>query len=503
MVNQKRSFWSKLFRLGGEAGADPTQDEQTRTIIVHRDAIGSSGTRSYSGYAREDYLHTLYGRRRADVFDEMRRSDSQTVMILSAVKNVIKSATWEMQAFDDSPEAEADKELIEHILMKDMDDTFAQFLSEALTMIDFGHSVFEVTHKVVKNNPKFGSYTGLASLGFRSQRTIERWNLDKQTGKLQSVTQLAYGDLERYTDIPADFLLVFSINKEGSNYEGISMLRSCYGPWIRKNMYLKLNAIGIEKFAVPTPLVEVPSGKQDSPEYDFLTRALESYTSHEANYLTFPEGWKITLNNSPYDPEKVEVSIGNEDKRMTKAFLANFMELGQHSSGSGSRAVSADQSSFFLLGLEHIAKIICEGINQKLIPALVQINRGPREGYPTLNALDISDRANKELADIITELSGGNWLTPSDTDEDHLRKRYRLPKQSFTGLRKPQAPMIPGMPGQDPQGPSSKGDPSNSEIDPQLEKGNDPNEDEDEGDFGMSLSERILRDQRKIFAEQS
>jgi phage gp29-like protein len=435
MVNEKPpGLWT---RLTGAFRLKEDMPEPTRQLTPFSFSVkpkGSYGTENYSGYASEEYLSSLRGSARADMFDKMRRADPQVVMCLTSVKNPIMSANWEVEAADDSDEAKADKELIEHILFHDMDIEWIDFVQEALTMIDFGHSVFEPIHKVVLNHKKFGSYNGIKTLAFRSQRTIERWNLDAPTGDLISVTQYAYGDLNAMVDIPSECLVVYSMKKEGANYEGISMLRPCYGPWYRKDNYLKLNAIGIEKFAVPTPIVEIPANKTSGPEFDNMIDALEHYLQHHKNYLTHPAGWKINLQSNAYDPTKVEASVDAEDKRMTKSFLANFLELGM-SGGGGAYALGKDLSDFFLDGLDHIASKVASPINKKIIPHLIQMNRGQRDKYPRLKHSGISDKAGKELAELLKLYSDGRIITPDDVLEDHIRKRHGLPKASMEGRR--------------------------------------------------------------------
>lgn len=493
---KKRGLLSRMFRL---ADAEPVRDESNaqRTLVIHKGAIGSPGTESYGGYPREESLRELQGKRRAEIYDEM-RNDYQAKMCLSAVRNPLLAATWEIEPADQSDESKRDAELIEQILFKDMlRPTWKKFLSETLSLTDKGHSVFETVHSAVVNQPKFGSYNGIKTLGFRSQKTIERWNLDLETGELKSITQIAMGDLARQVEIPAEFLLVFSLNQEGSNYEGISLLRPCYGPWLRKKVYLKINAIGVERSALGSPLVKVPTNKIDTPEFDLMERALESYGSSERGYLMYPEGWELDLKSNAYDPSKVEASIDAEDKRMTKAFLANFLELGM--SSSGSFALSNDLSDFFLGGIEYIAGEICEPINLKLIPDLIKLNRGPRAAYPKLKASGISDKAGKELAEIFKSLGDSKFITPDDVLEEHLRKRYGVPKRDLATARITVAQPAPAAPGSDPAAPGEK-------VPPMKNNPEDPADDEDPMDdpenmdpmmkkkdpkTGQTLAERI------------
>ncbi len=415
----------------------PIQDSGVTRVVFHTDAIGTTGTESYAGYPQEDYLDQLNGKEKALVFDKMRRSDPQIKMLRNAVRNPILAAVWDVEPGDKTPEAQEDAALIKHMLFNCMEKPFEQFLSEALGYVDFGHSVFEIVDKVVLNDPKFGNFNGIRALGWRSQKTIEKWNLDSKTDLLQSITQISNGDLNKYVDIPAEFLLVFSLDKEGSNYEGVSAFRCCYGNWFRKNHYLKMNAIGIEKHAIPTPIVKVPEGKEEGPQYNRLVEVLKRYMTHERNFLTVPAGWDLNLSNNVYDPQKVEVSIDNEDKRMTKAFLANFLELGMN--GFGSQSLSFDLSDFFLNSLDHIAGGVSSEVNRCLIPRMVQLNRGPRPVYPKLKHSGISDKAGKELAEAVNSFITSGAVNADDVLEAHIRKRFGMPvADPLTKRTKPQ-----------------------------------------------------------------
>ena len=443
-------FFDKIFKGLDKSAEDKLESEDNKELpSFHGNPIGSTGVANYGGYFEEDYLDALRNNERADVFDKMRRSDPQVMMCLSAVKNPIKSASAEIHAAGDDFFYKNDARLIEKILFESMATPFPRFLAEALTMVEFGYSMFEVTHKNFINQPIrddegnkiLDSYTGVKNISWRSPKTIERWNLDSESGDLESVDQLAFGELGRQVTIPAKYLLLFTLNREGSNYEGISALRPCYGNWWRKNNFNKINAIGIEKFAVPTPIATIPQGKQTSTQYTKLITALEKYTTHQSNYLIKPEGFDINLSTNTYDPSKVEVSIDNEDKRMVKAFLANFLELGM--SGSGAYALSNDLSDFFLTGLQFLANEIADQINKNLIPELVKMNFGPRDKYPTLKFSGIADKAGKELADILNSLTTSQILTPDDTLEKHLRKRLGITEMSDEGQRiKAQGPQM-------------------------------------------------------------
>ena len=397
--------------------------------------LGSSGTEIFSGYLFEEYLNDLQGKQAADIFDKMRRSDPKVKMILSAMKNPIKGAAWEVnEKGEETKEGQIQKAFIEFILFDDLGKTWKSFLHEALSCIDFGYSLFEITYKAVLNHDKWGSYNGFRSLAFRSQRTIERWNVNCH-GELESVYQQASGDAQDNATISSKYLLHFAIDKEGDNFEGISILRPAYGPWMRKNVFLKLIAAGIEKYAIPIPILKIPEGKQGSNEYKDAVSSMRKYVSHQCNFLTVPHGWELELQNNPFDASKIRDVIDRENVEIVNAALANFLELGQ--SGSGSYALSFDLSDFFLGGLEYVAEQIAETLNQQLIPKLIDLNFPDQKCLVELKPSGITDRAGEELSKVILNLVNAGAIKPDQRLEENLRTRYNLPDIDESTTRSP------------------------------------------------------------------
>lgn len=435
----------------------PKEDKEHETkeinkIIIQESGRGTSGTEIFAGYYDEEYLDNLKGTDRAKVFDKMRRGDSQVKMLISAVKNPIRTGEREINAASDEANHKQHAELCRQVMFKDI--KFNKFLSEALTMIDFGHAVFERVHKIHVNNPfsdedgnvVLSSYVGLKKLGWRSPKTIETWNFNSEK-EFESITQQADGDLASHVDIPKEHLNIMTLEQEGDDLEGVSMLRPCYGNYFRKNTYLKLNAIGIEK-SMPIPTAEVPVGHENSDQFNELVKSLKAFTTHQKNYLTYPAGWEVNLSNgTSYDPAKVEDSINNEDKRMAKAFLANFLALGIDVD-SGAYALGTDLSDFFLSGLVYIAGIIEEEIDA-ILKELVILNFGEQEKYPRFKFSGIEDKAGKELAEIIEMLARNKVIIPDDNLEDHIRKRVGLSPRSDEGQRESNnaAELMPENPG--------------------------------------------------------
>lgn len=389
--------------------------------------VGNSGTQIFGGYFSEDYLHELRGRNGARKWDEIRRSEAQVAMLLNAITNPIKAANWDVEPYD-SKDAESVKqaELCKAALFEMID--FNTFKHEALTFLPFGFSMFEVVHSVELDHPKFGTFNGLKALAFRSQKTIENWSLENKTGRLLGANQYTYSDLGGNEFLPGEFLLVFTNSKEGDNYEGISVLRPMYGAYKRKELYLKLAAIGVERYAIGTPIGTVPKGKEKSTEYGEFKKILQNYTSHESSYITKAEGWGIEIQKGDFDAEKIKSLIVLENTEMANSLVANFLALGLHG-GGGALALGSNLQEFFTTGIQSYGDLVCDGVNQSLFPNLVKLNYGPQRGYPKLKVTGISDKAGKELAETIKFLTDARAIVPDDQLKEHLRKLYKLPKQ--------------------------------------------------------------------------
>ena len=401
-------------------------------------AKGTSGTEIFSGMFDEEYLATLLTPDcMVDHFDEMRRADPQVAMLLSVVKDPIKSATWGIRAVDDSDEELEIAEFVEHVLFKDMGysdgskvKTFSEFIIEALTFVEFGFSVFEVVHKLVENHPVYGTYHGIADIAFRHQRSILEWHLNKN-GSIREVRQfVGSGDLDVDVMIDGANLLVFSINKEGDNYQGISMLRPCFGSFFRKNIYRKLQAIGIERAAKGVPIGIIPEDMIKRDDYEAQRAAfqdvLDKLESHETNSIILGAGFTIDQLKIVHDADKIQRVINSENVEMTKSFLANFMELGLENN-SGSFALGSDLSDIFLSGLTCKARIIEERVDLCLIRKIVQAKFGNRLAYPKLKATGINDKAGTELAEVLKSLNDTGALQVSDALKKHVHELYALP----------------------------------------------------------------------------
>lgn len=388
--------------------------------------IGKSGTLVSSGIVGDEYIQALSGAQAAEVYARMEKSDYQVQKVLAAVQNPIKAATPSIEpASEDAADIQIAK-VIEQILLKDMN--WNQKLNEILTFIPRGHSVFEVV-TMNKQDPEIGPYTGLAQLGFRDQSSLEKWLYDKATGDLLGIEQKQQGDIEVDAVLDSKFLVIFFNNKRGDD-NGFPLLRPLYGPYKRKLMIEELKMIGIERSAIPIPVMTYPADvKPTDEQYQLGEAQLRSFTSGQDAFIMTPQGWAIELNPQTFDPTNLEATIKSEDTKMSGALLAMFVELGT-GGNAGSLALSENLEKFFTNGIVSFANVVMDTINGRLIPFLCRLNFGDTvTRYPKLNLAGIGESAGKTLMEIVTGYSNARVITPDPLLEDHIRKVHKLPKR--------------------------------------------------------------------------
>lgn len=385
---------------------------------------GKAGTLVASGAFEDDHIRETRGVEGQKLYNKMLISDSQISKLFFSLTNPIKSAKWLVQPASDDPIDETIADLVSHILFNDID--FQHKLDEILLFPWLGFSIFEVIFEN-KTHPLIGNYTGLNAFAFRDQRSITKWNYSRN-GELLSVTQVQGGDIDVHVDIPADQLIIFYQGKKGADI-GLPLLRPLYGNYKRKLIYKKLQAIGIERGAVPVPHVTIPpSVDHESEEYKAVEALLKGFSRAEKGYIITPEGYSINFFSNDFDASKVQVAIKSENEEISGSILASFLEMGI----GGNAAVGASTGQtllFFRNVLESFANKIADKINKELIPSVVAYNFAGVRELPKLTHSGISDQVGEELMRVITGYSQQGLVTPDEDLEAFLRETHNLPKK--------------------------------------------------------------------------
>jgi hypothetical protein len=395
----------------------PTQaTEVDKTEVLQE--IGGSGTAILNGFlTNQDYNPEFTGTKRITLFDQMRLSDPSVRSGLLAVKLPLLSADWYIKEPSGDDELGEPAKFINDQLFKNKGFSWTSFLRQALTMVDYGNSIFE---KVFETTPE--GKIGWKRLSPRMSKTIHRWTL--QDGKSPGIYQIL--PTGKTAEIPRWKLLYFVNEQEGSNFEGISMLRPAYQPYYYKQLLYKIDAIASEKQGMGIPKITAPPNAAPADKAKAREIAQNMRTNEKA-YLELPAGFNIEF----MDMKGVTVKdckgmIEHYDREIVKAFLAQFLDLG--AKAGGSYALSQDQSRLFLLGLEYIAKVIQEEMN-KAIRELCDLNfpNLKDEEYPTLEYGAIGQVDFDALSTALQRLAQSQIFTPDIETEKYLRSSMKLP----------------------------------------------------------------------------
>jgi phage gp29-like protein len=420
--------------------------------------LGASGTWNTFGFiSNEEYLPQLLWRRGIEVYDHMRRSDASIQAMLKVVKHPLLAATWDIEPASDE---EFDQYVARHVRNElfDRNVRWNPFLHDTLGKCDFGFSVFEKSYELTTGEKQ--TRVGIKELGWRKQWSILRWAMSNDE---PGVTQEL---LSGPVDIPQEKLLTFVNDKEGDNYQGISLLRYVYKAWDFKKQIENLMMVDMQR-SLGFPIVEYnPQASKNDQEK--MENVLKNFRSHERQYMFMPEG------KFKFDWAKIESNVKNFlpileylQKEIDKSVLAQFLDLGGSKGSGGSRALSQDHSQLFEKALEAIADEIVDELNANLIQQLCDLNWSQMpNGYPKIVYSNIGDRNVVELGDALNKIGSVDMLTPDPDMENKIRQIMDLPDlpddiynnyaDRITAQSKAQ-PLTQLGPAQDPNAPAPNG----------------------------------------------
>lgn len=397
--------------------------------------LGDTGTILVNGIlAQQDYNPQLTGVGRIRYYDEMRLGDSTVRGALNVVKLPILNAQWYIKpSSQDDTDIEI-KNFIEDQLLKNSNFKWNSLLREILTFCDYGNSIYEKVFMPIKDGDYSGKI-GWHHFGHRLSKTILKWAIN---GNDPGITQLLPAGKVQPTDgnrqlttieIPRWKLMYFILDQEGSNYEGISLLRSAYKHWYYKDNYYKIDAVATERHGLGIPVVKSPpqAAAKDKAK---AVQIAKNIRANSQLYADLPAGFSLEFvdmkSNTLKDPDKM---ILHHDRQISKCVLAEFIELGSQGS-SGAYSLSATLADLFYLSEEYIARLVKDEL-QLAINELVDLNYGKQKSYPTLEFGNIGQVSLEALGKFLQQTTQSGVITPDRELERHVRQVAHLPEAIY------------------------------------------------------------------------
>lgn len=351
--------------------------------------LGSSGLRRYGAQIYEEFLPELRWPRAGKVFQEMSDNDPVIGSILYLAEMLIRGTTWGVEAASTSKEDTEAAEFLKSC-MDDMEMSWANTISEILSMLAYGFSFHEIVYKVrrgpTETNAKYRSQYTDARIGWRmmpirSQTSMYEWVFNKENDVVAFV-QVAEPDFQRIV-IPMSKGLLFRTRVSRDNPEGKSLLRNAYRPWFFKKHFEEIEGIGIERDLAGFPVLTTPEGldlwNDDDPAMVALrTRAEElvgSVRRDSEEGILLPFGWSLELLTSGSSRQiDIGATIDRYDNRIAITMLSDIILLGGK---SGSFALADTKQSMLAASLQAQVMNIADVFNNKAVPQLFSYNTFP------------------------------------------------------------------------------------------------------------------------------
>lgn len=405
----------------------------TRTIAP----LGRSGLRQWAGRIDQEWHPKLSGTKAIKVYTEMGDNDPIVGAILYLLTMFLQQVQWRVEAAGPSPAQQQAADLLRANLTPGaMTHTWSDCLSEALTMLQYGWALLEITYQ-----RRADGTWGWREIALRGQESLDHWEIDP-TGQILGMWQTPAPDYQpRF--IPMGKAALFRTSKKLNNPEGRSLLRTAYTSWFFASKMRIIEGIGVERDLAGLPVIKAPLEVLDPSNLDpsavsirnNMARMVKQIRRDEQEGIVFPSdkdtdgkptGYELSLlSTGGRRSLDVGAIIQRHETRIALTLLAQFLLLGTQAVGSYSLASS--QTNTFAVALGGMLKILTETIEAQLVGPLMDLNAVRPDDRARLVPGDLEAPNLKELADALNTLTGAQLLTPDPGLEDYLRRLAGLP----------------------------------------------------------------------------
>jgi hypothetical protein len=257
-------------------------------------------------------------------------------------------------------------------------------------------------------------------LSERLPSTIRHISLNRD-GTLAGIKQDITGD----TLIPVNRLLWYVHDREGAAWQGQSLLRPAFGPWLLKHELWRVHATSIRRFGMGVPNVEAPPGATPG-QIEEARRLASAARVGETGGAGLPAGFKFNLTGLSGSVPDALGFIRYLDQQMAGMVLAGFLNLGETSNGS--RALGEEFVDVFMLATQSTADELADTATA-LSVQMVDYNFGEDEPAPRIVVGDIGDQQNV-TAESLKMLLDAGALHEDPELEAYVRAKWKLPERT-------------------------------------------------------------------------
>lgn len=173
------------------------------------------------------------------------------------------------------------------------------------------------------------------------------------------------------------------------------------------------------------PVVKPPVGFKDEDRRSAL-EMVSNIRTNEFGGAVVPQSWDLSFLELPGQPVDVLRSIEHHNAQIMLNTMTQFLLLGLEGSGGG-RATSGSHQDMFNKSQRFVADVICNTINQYLVPFIVGYNF-PTDKFPKLRARNLGETKDlQQWASAIANLIARNAITPDFETEQWVREIVDAP----------------------------------------------------------------------------
>jgi hypothetical protein len=437
------------------------------------DTVGSPGTAVFSGYVVNNEKDSrLSSSERYTTYSEMLANTAIVAQGVRYFLNMVGKAGWHAEPADDSAEAEEKAELVTE-MMYDMLTPWHRIVRRTAMYNFWGFSIQEWTAKVREDG-----VIGLLDIEPRSQKTIEKWDLDT-AGRVLGVVQrnpqdgsevylprekIVYTVDDTLNDSPQGLGLFRHLIKISKRLERYELLESwgfetdlrgmpiARGPFsAMEEMITQGSLTRAQATALQQPMLEFIESHNKNPELGMILDSATYSTSDERNAPSSVRQWDVEiLQGEPQGQKEVAASIERLNREMARVLGVEQMLLGGDSTGSF--ALAKDKSQSLGLTIDATLQSVRETMEKDLLDPIWKLNNWDPKLKPTFVIEKVQYRDIEQVVNTLEILArAGAPLSPDDPSINEIRDLVGLSHQSEPVLLDPDLmlednPLVPEQP---------------------------------------------------------
>lgn len=344
----------------------------------------------------------------AEKLDDMLRRDGKARSVEQLLTLPIRSAPWKIEPYDDSAEAKT----IADFVSANLEEKLPTLIDQMSTARLFRKAFFETEwhmiggkaqYKALNWRPPTACEAGFDPVtgeeaGFR-QRVAPLWGMVRARA-------FTRWDMPGYELVPQGRSFVYTHGAYRNPIHGTSDLDCCYWAYETRQKVLFLLFQFLEKQSIPTTVVFGDSdGEIDELLEDFADLKASSVLAMKRPRDPQAKAFEV-LESAGQGAGQFLEAVRYLETCMTASVLAGFTDLTSPNSGqTGSYALSADQSEFFLAASQAVTDEMAGAVRCEVFGPLVWFNWGTEAKLPKFTIGPLANKDKERCLSLLTSIA--------------------------------------------------------------------------------------------------